>query len=220
MSRMEYKKTNFSQEELYEVPSSRQTSDSRICKMPSDAQVDQMLRTVLCNTVEETITDEQVDRVLNPVLDRIKKGEFTQPAKPILFPRPSLRLVGVAAAITVVAFAAMMQMGGGQELAGGEYVEIPNANIPLAGAPILDGTLSGRPEAGGEMQFTLVRKDGAGSFSEAGVISQLYTYLGEGNLPDGSYYIMATFSTDTQAPQRVGMLTITEGRAELIFDDD
>jgi len=172
---------------------------------------------------EETISDEQVRRVIAPVLARIKTGEFNRPhEKTIEKPEDKLNRVfrllpqavaSIAAAAVVISATIFWQNGSKNIL-----VEIPGANPPLAGKipavnTLIGGlTLEGQGISGVELTLIETRNmqvvgtavtDDDGDFSFR-------------NIKDGTYMLVAlpfAYSVSGEAIE-VGIWTVANGKIE------
>jgi hypothetical protein len=85
--------------------------------------------------MEETITEEQVQRVLAPVLEMIRQGRFSKRRR-----MQRIRNIALWAATCVAAITVLLLTVADLH----PWIEIPETEIPLAATPIAGGSLSGR----------------------------------------------------------------------------
>jgi hypothetical protein len=131
----------------------------------------------------ETITEEQIQRVLAPVLEMIRQGKFSKRRR---MRRIRKIAVGAATCITIVAVV-VLQSVAPDAWAG---VDIVDAQTPLAAAPFVVGSVSGKVTLEGEgvggVVLTLVNT-GSDDF--------IKTVTGRGGgysfkeIPEGSYHL-------------------------------
>ena len=112
-------------------------------KTPPKQEEEPILVQVLTKYAEETITGEQLDHVLAPVLQSIKEGEFDKPSK-----NKARRLVGplsAVAAIIILVASVLFYTGNAP---GSDSIDIFDGQVPLAMHAVYPATsenrLSGR----------------------------------------------------------------------------
>jgi hypothetical protein len=157
-------------------------------------------RQILEQQVEETITDEQVQRVLAPVLERIRNGEFDRPRRRRRFVRTAY-----AAATLLVCLGLGIAFASGRPQAVPEadiqrqtaIVTIQDQPVPLAG-PTDVNSLSGTAVLpGSETGCVLVRLVDAETGEVVAVMQtdESGQYAFEG-FADGTYRVEAAMPND------------------------
>lgn len=92
-----------------------------------------VLKQIFDTHAEETISDEQAERVLGPIREMIREGKFDKP-KPTPWTQMSKRVATIAAVAAIAAAGTFaIYLGQGEE-PNDLFVEIPHTQIPLADA--------------------------------------------------------------------------------------
>jgi hypothetical protein len=86
---------------------------------------------------QETISDEQVERILAPVLQMIQQGKFSKRNR--VWRRIRKIVIGSAVCVAVIALAFMAPR---------MWVDIPEVEIPLVSTPFSESSLSGMVKLG------------------------------------------------------------------------
>ena len=178
------------------------------------------LRRILTQQAE-TISDEKIRRLVNPVINMIEQGRFDRPRIITWWPQT---LAAVAAVLVIAAVAALPHSEPWQgEIFVGTLVEVPNIGIPLSGTPfgdlepstyaiLADGSIEG-------VHFTLINEySGEKIHLESGSDGGTFTFTG---VPDGKYRLMAHFTLEASGEQsvEVGRLIVENERVEMIHED-
>jgi len=156
-----------------------------------------MLSQLMHECASEIVTDEQVDRVLAPVLARIEAGEFSK-TKPLRKKRriTALSSVALLALIVTATLILALQPQTLAQPSSGYAIEIQDPSIPLAATPT---ELAAAVKA---EEITL----------ENGQTDEIIKVTGE-IIPDGTWRLMATL--DGQRIE-IGWLTLENGTTRLI----
>jgi hypothetical protein len=153
-------------------------NNSCSCAIPGDTT----LRLFLERCAEETVDEEQVQRVLQPVLRMIEEGRFkrrkraVQPAKPL-----------AVAAVIVLTTVGIIRFGGRREA----LTDIAPPQVPLANvtaAMTVTGRLMGEGSPLGGITLTLLTADGEIAGTAVTDEDGGYCFTG---IPDGEYQISA-----------------------------
>jgi len=178
------------------------------------------LKQIFDQVAEETISEEQVQRVLAPVLARIHAGEFGRPRRFAWLWQP----VAAVAAVALLALTVAVSQGG---LKPGRYVTLPDIRIPLA-APAQENRLDGRvmlaDEGVGGVELELVDAESMERCAAA-VTAEDGSYSFR-NIADGSYRLRIlppagmTVSPADATADDAGVWVTVNGERELIFGED
>ena len=156
------------------------------------------LKIIMNAHAEETISDEQVARVLGPIQKRILAGEFDRPPRK----RQRVSILGaMAAALVVLAFAVYPQQGADTSAPSAEILEIQSPQIPLAGRPFSDDTMSV------QALLTLVNERS---------LETICLPDGENmhaGIPDGIWRVVVTLNGESR---QTGRLVVADGTTKLI----
>ena len=178
---------------------------------------------------QETITDEEIDNALDPILKEIDEGRFDKPKRSrySIIASPVAALTIVAALIIGVAFFTNGAWGNRSEV-------ITNGDVPLAwwGIPgLVENTLQGRVyhensnsgDGVGGVELLLLSKDG--DVIERVVSDQDGSFSFKG-FSDGIYRLMAVLtniegaSFSSFGDLRTVEWVVVDGAAEMVFSKD
>jgi len=176
-----------------------------------------VLKMVFDRCAEETISDEQIRRVLEPIRHRVYSGQYNAAR-----PKPPLRLAAlrpVAAAIIIVLAALVLDARFGHR-----RMEIPGPVIPLAridnSTVTMTGCVTVNGSGAGGVCLTLTGIDDAD-------ISQTAVTLDDGtydfcDLADGAYRLTAGALAGPGAEKSVyaGTFEVSGGKVRLIENGD
>jgi len=176
-----------------------------------------MLGQIIRQHMEETVTDEQAERVLGPIGEMIFDGKFTK--KPRRKRKQIVTVIISGAALIAITLATVLIANIDRT----RQTEIPQENLTLA-TPLTDGenTLAGRITWQGEgvenVRLALVDTDGI-EISGTVITDQDGSYTFH-SIPDGSYLLIAIPPLDTGIMESLSADTwmVSEGNVSLILE--
>jgi hypothetical protein len=184
------------------------------CNIPAGISSDsEMIRHIFEPYVEESISDEQVQRILAPIREMILAGKFNRR-------RRFLRKYAIPAAIAAFLLTIILPLATVSGF-GDEIREITDNPVPLAGPVLEENTLSGRVmmEGSGVEGIAVALVD-TEQMKSVGIV----TSLEEGSyiltdVPDGSYRLTTILppSMDVVSDTIENTWIIVDGTAEIIF---
>jgi len=166
---------------------------------------------------EETISDEEVQRVLEPVLAMIKEGKFDTPRR--LYAR-ILPLATVAAVLVVTATVTMVRSG----IVNDPITEIEDTRPPLFETIPVYRSISGRIVLEGESLdgVVVVIVDAERLIDIGTAITDREGVFVFNNLPNGTYRIKAALAEGMRIvdePDSDGWIKVN-GSVDLVINDD
>jgi len=186
--------------------------------------------------IEETISDHQVERVLAPVLDMVRRSAYDVPQRPEAYEPPetpksrSLQypyLLTATAMVAVVVVALFSNLQGmrhdyyeGEEDAKVEvveFLEIPTTSIPLSGTEIIRQVLPGFVGDLSDVELGVANAQGH-LLGLAGMEGGAFRF---DHLPDGNFRALALLpGTHARIGGiEIGSLIVTNGTARLVLSE-
>jgi len=178
-----------------------------------------VLKLIFDRHAEETISDEQIQRVLEPVRQRIQAGEY-RTKRPDRLHRLTVTLMQIAAAIVLVVLATSVIKAQIDK----RSTDIPAVSTPLTEAISDKCTLTGRVtikgSGAGGVKLTLLVSDSMET-SETTVTLNDGTYS-ICDVENGIYYLIAELSSATETSRIInaGTLEISNGNVMLVRGGD
>ena len=159
-----------------------------------NAKDEEAIKRMLDIHEEESICDQQVKRVLEPVIAMINEGHFDKTHRPF---RPYARFLALAtmvAAACVIVAVSLTKSGNEGE----EFLDIPNVCPPLSEAATPYRSLSGRLSLEGEdaSGFVLVLADAASLVTVRTAVTDRDGEFFFTDIPDGVFKLAAVLPAD------------------------
>ena len=190
-----------------------------------------VLERIFAQYIEETITDQQVERVISPVLAMVRQGRFEVVRRRNPFQWPYLVAATAMVVVVTVALATHVGEMGEVNLPGRnaiaetiKYISIPQTVTPLTGIELFEKAAPGYADRlEGDMRNIQLAVadtyDGGRLFGVA--------MMCEGNifrfdpLPDRSYRLLALLPVDDVSfrGMEIGSLTVRGGNPYLTLND-
>ena len=180
--------------------------------VPDIPQRSQVLVDILNELSVEKATDEQVQRVLEPVLTMIREGKFDKPKRSRFrwWVKPMLSVVAVAVIALATVFGQTATVPNSSEVSRG-YIAVSDADIPLAAKPglnTLSGQVSMEDKGVGGIEVLLIDAVSMKTIETATTnIDGSYQF---NKVPDGTYRIEAVLPD--------GMTLVGENMHETIYE--
>jgi len=178
------------------------------------------LKRIFDKYADQMISDEQVRRVLAPVIKMIKAGRFDTKPKQQPQPNPKKRtpwaqaFALVAATITIMIAAVFMHQNSPYNAL--NIMPATGATLSVAQAP---GWTTQSPTAQGRDVSAVLRLVGTDNEQEFSATEEvgIYTFSG---IPDGTYQFVIVLHPNAEGVQSelIGELTVEDGRAVLVVD--